>query len=69
MMDPLDRRASTRIKAQLETARTAGAWMPWAGAGVALALWGAISIWLVATLGVEGLIKQPPTVLAGVSSP
>jgi len=65
MMDPLDRRASTRIKAQLETARTAGAWMPWAGAGVALALWGAISIWLVATLGVEGLIKQPPTVLAG----
>lgn len=65
MMDPLDRRASTRIKAQLETARTAGAWMPWAGAGVALALWGAISIWLVATLGVEGLIKQPPAVLAG----
>lgn len=65
MMDPLDRRASSRIKAQLETARTAGAWMPWAGAGVALALWGAISIWLVATLGVEGLIKQPPTVLAG----
>lgn len=65
MMDPLERRASTRIKAQLETARTAGAWMPWAGAGVALALWGAISIWLVATLGVEGLIKQPPTVLAG----
>jgi hypothetical protein len=65
MMDPLDRRASTRIKAQLETARTAGAWMPWAGAGVALALWGAITLWLLATLGIDGLMKQSPAVLAG----
>jgi hypothetical protein len=65
MMDPLDRRATNRIKAQLETARTVGAWMPWAGAAIAAMLWGAITIWLIATLGLDGLMKQPPAVLAG----
>ena len=65
MMDPLDRRAANRIKAQLETARTAGAWMPWAGAAIAVVLWGAITIWLIATLGFDELMNQPPTVLAG----
>lgn len=65
MMDPLDRRVNNRIKAQLETARTAGAWMPWAGAAIAVMLWGAIAIWMIATLGIEGLMNQPPAVLAG----
>lgn len=65
MMDPFDRRANHRIKAQLEAARTAGAWMPWAGAAIAVVLWGAIASWLIATLGVDGLMKQPPAVLAG----
>jgi len=65
MMDPLDRRATNRIKAQLETARTVGAWMPWAGAAIAVMLWGAIAIWLIATLGVDGLMNQSPAVLAG----
>lgn len=65
MMDPLDRRVNTRIRAQLETARTAGAWMPWAGAAIAVMLWGAIAIWMIATLGVEGLMNQPPAILAG----
>lgn len=65
MMDPLDRRATNRIKAQLETARTAGAWMPWAGAAIAVMLWGAIAVWLIATLGIDGLMKQPPAVVAG----
>ena len=65
MMDPLDRRVNTRIRAQLETARTAGAWMPWAGAAIAVMLWGAIAIWMIATLGIEGLMNQPPALLAG----
>lgn len=65
MMDPLDRRVNTRIRAQLETARTAGAWMPWAGAAIAVMLWGAIAIWMIATLGIEGLMNQPPAILAG----
>lgn len=65
MMDPLDRRATNRIKAQLETARTAGAWMPWAGAAIAVMLWGAIAVWLIATLGIDGLMNQPPAVVAG----
>jgi hypothetical protein len=65
MMDPLDRRATNRIKAQLETARTVGAWMPWAGAAIAVMLWGAIAVWLITTLGVDGLLNQPPAVLAG----
>ena len=65
MMYPLDRRVNTRIRAQLETARTAGAWMPWAGAAIAVMLWGAIAIWMIATLGIEGLMNQPPAILAG----
>lgn len=65
MMDPLDRRVNIRIRAQLETARTAGAWMPWAGAAIAVMLWGAIAIWMIATLGIEGLMNQPPAILAG----
>ena len=65
MMDPFDRRANHRIKAQLESARTAGAWMPWAGAAIAVILWGAIAIWLIATIGFDALLKQPPAVLAG----
>ena len=64
-MDPLDRRVNIRIRAQLETARTAGAWMPWAGAAIAVMLWGAIAIWMIATLGIEGLMNQPPAILAG----
>ena len=28
-------------------------------------LWGAIAIWMIATLGIEGLMNQPPAILAG----
>jgi hypothetical protein len=65
MMDPHDRRANNRIRAQLETARTAGSWMPWAGAAIAVVLWGGIGAWLIATVGFDNLMAQPPTVLAG----
>ena len=36
MTDYLDRRTPNRVRAQLEAARTAGAWMPWAGGALAL---------------------------------
>ena len=65
MMEPHDRRATNRMRAQLETVRRAGAWMPWAGAAIALVLWGGIGAWLVATIGFANLAAQPPTVLAG----
>jgi hypothetical protein len=39
--------------------------MPWAGAAIAVMLWGAIAIWMIATLGIEGLMNQPPAILAG----
>ena len=39
--------------------------MPWAGAALAILLWGGISIWLVGALGIDGIMKQPPLVLAG----
>ncbi|MEQ1780185.1 MAG: hypothetical protein ABMA14_02415 [Hyphomonadaceae bacterium] len=64
MIEP-DRRTSARIRAQLEAARTAGGWMPWAGAAVAVLLWGGVGVWLVATLGVDGLTKLSPLMLAG----
>ncbi len=64
MIEP-DRRTNARIRAQLEAARTAGGWMPWAGAAVAVLLWGGVGVWLVATLGVDGISKLSPLMLAG----
>ena len=65
MIEPSDRRTNARIKAQLEAARSAGGWMPWAGASVAVLLWGGVGVWVVATMGIDGLAKLPPLVLAG----
>ena len=65
MIEPSDRRSTARIRAQLEDARTAGSWMPWAGASVAVLLWGGVGIWLVATMGIDGITKLSPLVLAG----
>jgi len=66
MTDLSDRRNSTaRIRSQLEAARTAGAWMPWAGAALALLLWGGVAAWMIAVIGFDGLFAQPPLVLAG----
>ncbi len=66
MTDFSDRRNSTaRIRSQLEAARTAGAWMPWAGAALALLLWGGVGAWMIAVLGFDGIFAQPPLVIAG----
>ena len=65
MIDPTPRQNHNRLRNQLEAARTAGAWMPWAGAALAVLLWGGIAVWLVGTLGIDGIMKQPPLVLAG----
>ena len=65
MTEYLDRRTPNRVRAQLEAARTAGAWMPWAGAAMALLLWGGIAAWLVATIGPAQIFAQPPMMLAG----
>ncbi len=65
MNDSQDRRASNRLRHQMEAARTAGSWMPWAGAALAILLWGGIGVWLIATLGFDGLAAQSPLVLAG----
>jgi hypothetical protein len=66
MTDLTDRRnSSARVRAQLEAARTAGAWMPWAGAALALLLWGGVAAWLIAVVGFAEIFAQPPLVLAG----
>ncbi len=65
MIEPSDRRSNARIRAQLEAARTAGGWMPWAGASIAVLLWGGVGVWLVATMGVDGITKLSPLILAG----
>ena len=67
MTDLSDRRpsSSARIRAQLEAAHTAGAWMPWAGAALALLLWGGVAAWLIAVVGFNEIFAQPPLVLAG----
>ncbi|MEZ6029594.1 MAG: hypothetical protein R3C46_07555 [Hyphomonadaceae bacterium] len=66
MTDLSDRRnSSARMRAQLEAARNAGAWMPWAGAALALILWGGVAAWLIAVIGFDAILAQPPLVLAG----
>ena len=65
MIELSDRRTNTRIRAQLEAARSAGGWMPWAGASIAVLLWGGVGVWLVATLGLDGIGKLSPLMLAG----
>ena len=39
--------------------------MPWAGAALALLLWGGIAAWLIATMGFAQLFAQSPVTLAG----
>lgn len=39
--------------------------MPWAGAALAVLLWGGVGIWLVASLGIDGIAKLSPLMLAG----
>lgn len=66
MTDLTDRRnSSARVRAQLEAARSAGAWMPWAGAALALLLWGGVAAWMIAVVGFAEIFAQPPLVLAG----
>ncbi|MDP3735991.1 MAG: hypothetical protein Q8R02_01300 [Hyphomonadaceae bacterium] len=68
MNDYPDRRPPSRVRAQLEAARTAGAWMPWAGAAMAVLLWGGLLIWLIASVGLTTLFAQPPLALAGAAA-
>jgi hypothetical protein len=63
--DVFDRHAMRRNRARLETARTAGAWMPWAGASLALLYWAGVAAWLYVTLGADGIAALPPLLLAG----
>ena len=58
-------RSQSRIQAQFEASRTAGSWMPWAGAAMAMLLWGGIGAWLFAGVGLATVLAQPPIVLAG----
>jgi hypothetical protein len=65
MIDRTPRQNHHRLRNQLEAARTVGSWMPWAGAALAVLMWGGIGVWLAATLGLDGILQQPPLVLAG----
>jgi methyl-accepting chemotaxis protein len=65
MNDLLDRKPQNRVRTQLEAARTAGSWMPWAGAGMAALLVSGILVWVIASFGLTALLAQPPAILAG----
>lgn len=39
--------------------------MPWAGAAMAVLLWGGVGVWLFAAIGPAALFAEPPLVLAG----
>jgi len=68
MNDLYDRKPPNRVRTQLEAARTAGAWMPWAGAALAVLFWGGTLIWLAASMGLPALFAQPPVILAGAAA-
>lgn len=59
------RRAPDRLRVQFEAARSAGSWMPWAGAALAVLLVGGIGAWVFASMGLEGLLALPPLALGG----
>jgi hypothetical protein len=68
MSEAFDRRSAPRLKARLESARTAGSWLPWLGFALALVLWGGILAFLLSKVGVAGILAQPPLALAGAFS-
>lgn len=53
------------VRARLEEARTAGGWMPWAGAGLAAAGWLGVAAWIYTAVGIDLVMAQPPLVIAG----
>jgi hypothetical protein len=65
MNDLLDRKPQNRVRTQLEAARTAGKWMPWAGLGLGVLLSAGILIWAIASFGFGAIFAQPAVVVAG----
>jgi hypothetical protein len=65
MNDLLDRKPQNRVRTQLEAARTAGAWMPWAGLAIGVLLSFGILIWAMVSFGFAAIFAQPAIVVAG----
>ena len=63
--ETFDRRATHRTRARLEAARSAGSWLPWAGASLALLYWAGTAAWLYVSMGVDAIMAQPPVLLVG----
>jgi hypothetical protein len=59
------RRVPDRLRVEFEAARTAGSWMPWAGAALAVLLVGGIAAWVFASMGLGALLSLPPLALGG----
>lgn len=68
MSDSFERRSSNRLRARLESARTAGSWLPWLGFFLALILWGGVALFLMSSIGLPAILAQPPLALAGAAS-
>ena len=67
MSDELDPSAdldsSAAVRSELEVARSAGAWMPWAAFFCALGWWGAVAGGALAVIGWEALVTASPAFL------
>jgi myosin heavy subunit len=63
MMQHVDHRPEVRIRARMEAVRTAGVWMPWTAAALALLYWGSTGAWIYSEIGIEILLAQPPLTL------
>ena len=64
MTDRYDRRSTSRTRAQLEAARTAGGWMASVGIALAFMGWAALGAYLYSTVGLAAVLAQPPLILA-----
>ena len=64
MTQEYDRRSTSRARARIEAARTAGAWMPWFATALAIMCWAGIGAGLYTSVGLPVLLAQPPLILA-----
>ncbi|MEM8921376.1 MAG: hypothetical protein AAGB25_08395, partial [Pseudomonadota bacterium] len=64
-LSPHAKRERAKRRAQLEDARRAGAWMPWACAALAVLWWGGAASFFVGRIGFDEVLALPPLLLGG----
>ena len=65
-MNDVDRQdTQPRLEAQLQEARRAGGWIPWACAVLALAWWAGAAAYVIGKFGFDTIVQTPWAELGG----